>query len=225
MKLADARASIIGKCTEFQPTADFPVPDGLVNHMIFNHVDAIIKQDAALRRSFAQVEPWMLTKFECLSVELEEEKCIAEKCNSSYKLDLTFDPMPFPDDQGIHNVFFEKGMLRIRPMAPGRSGIMQYMDNGPSHARPHYTRIGKTLYFLGGHRDFRLSKIMIFAVVSGIPKTGLGTSISCSEDITVPIPHGYRAELEDRVVQDILRGLNMGNTDTVEDGVEREEVQ
>ena len=212
-RVKEIRASVIAACTEARPTADFPIPDRMVDYIIFSTAGDIIERT---RRGAIRVEPWMLTRFDCLEVSQMQSECLGgcDCCETRFFIDLPFQVMELEDDQGISNVFLSPMMVPLRPIQPGLLSMQEFADYPPSYKSPAYTRIGNRLYLMGGDRDFSACKLLIDAAVSAIDDY----SRCDDESIVVPVKPGYRMTLIEMATEKCLKMLSQGIGDMTEDG-------
>lgn len=213
-RLIDIRSAVIAACSEARPSMDFPIPDKLVDFTIFSIASQLTQDYLDAKGGSARVEPWMLTRWECLAIELANPECLSGECNSYYKLDLPFTPMESILDMGIQGVYLQKNFINISWHQPDLLHLQYDSDFPPSYSRPGFTRVGQTLYFFGGDRDFTKCPILIDAAVGGI----LESTICNDPKITVSFPPGSRQRAIDLATQRCLAMLDRRLLDTNEDG-------
>ncbi|MGH0051768.1 MAG: hypothetical protein ACQ5SW_00060, partial [Sphaerochaetaceae bacterium] len=218
-ELRNIRSSIIAKVTEFRPTQDFPIPDALIDHMIFHKASELKYTDTQRKRGNEGVEPGEITRFTCLVASLETSECIpTTNCNSSYVLDLPFTPQSLPDGGGIVGVYIQNSMITIDRYSGNNFNDLGVGDIRPRYETPGYFLIGRRMYFVGGDRDFAECHILIDAAVEGIDPSGLTDSCT-AQTINVPIPGYLVPDLEKQVVNEILNESKTDEEDSVPDGI------
>lgn len=214
--LKQMRASVIAAVTEARPTIEFPVPDKLVDHIIFGSANTVLAEKWRRQRGVVSVESWMLTRFECVPPALSTPKCLAPSCAAEYGIELPFLVLSLSDDAGIRATIAESG-IRINRVAPGLVALNQHGRYPATYEHPCFTRIGQHLYFWGGNRQFDKLNITLEAAVIGI--TGATAYIDPYDtDIVVPIPSDIVRPAEDLAIARIMNMLD-GKVDLVEDGI------
>jgi hypothetical protein len=216
--LLDMRASVIAGVTEGRPTNDFVLPDRLVDHYIFTYAAKDLYEQNRRKRGAVSIQPWMMTRFECMVPELSESVCLAgDSCKAQYGIDLPFSVLSLPDDIGIR-AWIQNSMTRINYVAPGMISMNPHSRYPASYENPSFTRIGDRLLFWGGNRKFDSVKILVEAAVIGV--IGESEYITCAGDMNVPIPSDLVAGVEEKVIARILHKLSTEKEDLVDDGTD-----
>lgn len=212
------RASVIAGVTEGRPTNDFVLPDSLVDHYVFTYAAEDLHEQNRRKRGAVAIQPWMMTRLECVVPELSEPVCLAgNSCKANYGFDLPFDVLSLPDDIGIR-AWIQNSMTRINYVAPGLISLNAHSRYPASYENPSFTRIGDRLLFWGGNRKFDKVKILIEAAIIGV--IGDSAYITCGDDVNVPIPSDLIAGVEEKAIARILHKLSTDKEDLVEDGTD-----
>lgn len=207
MTLKDFRASVIARATEMAPTADFKVPDSLVDHLIFIAVNRAVEEDRAIRAAFF-IEPDMITDFPDLPKTEDSGSLMAD-----FMVPLPFTPFQIDNDEGIVSVEIQlkdkrfRDVMYVPPIYASNRRRMPYDE-------PHYTRIKNDLFvFKCGSKD---CKVNVRALVGAVRDY---ESYCGAEDINIPIPHKLIARAEEiaaGIVLQSLYGVNAENTESGE---------
>ena len=205
MKLLDARAAVIAMCQEFSPSAEFPIPNGLVDFMLFK-----IAGEAMRAAGVRLPASWMITRFPCLVAETE-----TGECGSKWKIDLPFRPLEIHDAiTGVYmsDPIIKQGKSIQLGFVPLDSiHISAGMISPPSRKAPAYILEGDTIFLLG-RPDFSGCKVTVHAVVGG-----LNDKSECDPNINVAIPEGGGNQIIVTAAKEILQFLNVPGDVTEDD--------
>lgn len=205
MRIEDARAAVIARVQNFRPSAEFPVPNSLLDFMIFQEAAFQIAQ-----RRIVVPADWMFTQFECQTATANPNSCGAD-----YQISLPFTPANMYDAIGLVTLADPAKRLdkaiTMRGIPYNSLAISGGMVDPPSVEKPAYTLKGQTMYLLG-RKSFKNCKVSISGVVGA-----LNEGFECSVDANVPVAPGGGEPVIMEVASKVIQSLYGIPEDKVED--------
>lgn len=129
-----------------------------------------------------EINPDILTRFECVALELKQPEC--DDCDFYYVLKLPVDVKKLNDDRGVYQVLRLGGKEVTRQSSPGMASLVARTQFAPEE---YFYRIGDYLYLVGG-KYTPSSKFHLILVTTDIE--------NFSENEELPNPKSDRELLE-----------------------------
>ena len=200
MRIDEARAAVIAKCQNFRPTMDFPVPNSLIDFLLF--------QESALAMRNARVvvpAEWMYTDFDDMEARQDGAKWV---------VDLPFTPLDIFDAIGtvsMKSLHSSRNAIMLQKIAYSAISVSDGMVNPPSNTHPAFSPRGNKIYLLG-RSSFDGCSLSVSAIPGGILE-----GYDCSPDMNLPIPHGLGGAVLDAAAKGVIEYISGKREDKTED--------
>lgn len=184
-----------------QNTSDRKIPRKLIKHWIAMVTDEVI--DEELDEEEEEINPNILTRFECVAIEVKQLEC--DDCETKTVVTLPVDVKSLSEDRGVYSVERIGGKLIDRQGTPGQANLVSKTQFAPAE---YWYRINKEIYLVGKFPPSM--KVHLNLVTTDLEEL--------DEDTKVPNPRSDR-EILDRV-EAIGRRMLGTPEDKLADGVD-----
>lgn len=198
-----------------KPSDDVELEHSQIAHWIDMTRDSILTEK--LNRAYVSrigINPFYVTKEECLALTLEDSQCLEDCGSSRFYITLTGDVLPLIKDSGIIRISDNYG----RSLAGTDQLLSESINNLPFYktttARQTFFRENNDIFISNStESSAEIYKYNVYYV-----KQMSGSDISDSDDY--PLEESLLPDLLDKVEEIARREMNLGISDQVNDGTD-----